>query len=201
VPLLRCTHCHEESNESRIAIDSDCMLCEEGTLVEVDGWDDDVEAGSEPVVKTEVGAGPQLAIARAGARKIHREFKITAPPVDVEALARRVGFQLAFDVALGSLSGRLRGKRIEIAPCGFQRRRFMIAHELGHHFLGKPHESGPHVETEVNAFAGELLVPGPWLKAALAETTETGALAQRFKVSEQVLEIAAKNHRLRSKLT
>jgi hypothetical protein len=184
-----------------MAIDSECMLCEEGTLVEVDGWDDDVDTESEPLVKTEVGAGPQLGSARAGARKVHRDFNITAPPVDVDALARQAGFQLVFDVPLGSLSGRLRGTRIEVAPCGYQRRRFMVAHELGHHFLGKPHGSGPHVESEVNAFAGELLVPGPWLKAALDATTETAALAQRFKVSELVVEIAAKNHRLQAKLT
>lgn len=42
-------------------------------------------------------------------------------------------------------------------------KRFSIAHELGHHRLGTTHDQGRSVESEANAFAGELLVPGELL--------------------------------------
>lgn len=199
MPLLRCDHCGEEVQErSRLAIDSDCEACGEGTLREVDEWDELDEAAVE--LKTTVGAGPHIAIARSAARSVLERHGVTRPPAPVEEIAAANGFEVVADVELGQLSGRLIGTRIEIAPCGRHRRRFVVAHELGHHFLKKPHGSGEHVESEVNAFAGELLVPGPFLLAAIAETTVRGQLAHRFDVSNLVLEIAAKNHHVYGRL-
>lgn len=199
--LLRCDYCGSEAEErSRLAIDSDCEACGEGTLREVDEWDELDEGAAEPV-KTAVGAGPQIALARSAARSVLERHGVTGPPSPVQEIAAANGLEVVADIKLGQLSGRLIGTRIEIAPCGRHRRRFVIAHELGHHFLHKPHGSGEHVESEVNAFAGELLVPGPFLLAAVTETTELGQLAHRFEVSHIVLEIAAKNHQVYDRLT
>lgn len=81
------------------------------------------------------------------------------------------------------------------------RKRFSIAHELGHHFLGTTHGSGPTVEPEADAFAGELLVPGPLLRAAIGGGSSVDDLRQRFQVSRQVIEIAAETHKLGDRIS
>ena len=199
MPQLRCTECeHELYETSRLAIGRDCPECEEGEMVEI--TDDDVLDEPEPLVKTRVGEGAQVSLARAAARKVLEDQGIVRPPVRVEDIAARAGFAVVESKTLGRLSGRLREDRIEVAPSGRNRRRFVIAHELGHHFLGKPHGSSRYVEQEVNAFAGELLVPGPWLLTAIKEMDEARLLAVRFQVSTQVLDIAAGNHGCRDRI-
>ena len=79
--------------------------------------------------------------------------------------------------------------------------RFSVAHELGHHFLNTAHGDGDSAEQEADAFAGELLVPGPMLRAAMETVTDRTQLRGRFKVSRDVLEIAARTHHLSDRLT
>lgn len=199
MPLLRCTVCDNEVLEgSYLSVGGECLECEEGELVEARELEDGEEGaptlGAGPSVPP---AKPELALARAAARKVLNRSRVDSPPVPVEQLARSAGFEIVERRSLGRLSGRLVGTRIEVAPCHRHRRRFVIAHELGHHFLGKPHKSGPYVEQEVNAFAGELLIPGPFLTETLERETHRRALARIFDVSEQALEIAAGAHNLR----
>ena len=140
--------------------------------------------------------------AREMARRVLRERIITAPPVQVRALARLEGLEVVEVETLGSLSARLIDNRIELVASDPEvRKRFSIAHELGHHFLGTTHGSGPMVEREADAFAGELLVPGHLLRTAVDEGARLDDLRQRFQVSRQVIEIAAQTHRLGDRLS
>jgi hypothetical protein len=200
LPHLRCSICENESTEaSSLAIGAECLECEEGEMLEIDL--DEEPQSVEPLVKTTVGSAPQLGAAREAARALLKERRVARPPVDVEQIARARGLRIVERRGLGSLSGRLVDSTVELAPCSRHRRRFVVAHELGHHELRKPHGSGAHVEPEVNAFAGELLVPGPFLLSELKQVTEIERLKQRFDVSGQVLRIAASNHRVGERLT
>jgi hypothetical protein len=60
-------------------------------------------------------------------------------------------------------------------------KRFSIAHELGHHRMQTLHSQGRRVETDANAFAGELLVPGPKLFEALRSTLESWPVCSRSR--------------------
>lgn len=201
MPTLRCVEpecSHEWFQPSWLAVGEVCPECEsESELV-----DDEPGLEDSPALAiTETQTAPQVAHARACARKLLRDHQVTEPPVPVPALARRADLEVARQ-SLGELRGRLRGNTIELAR-GFppQAERFVIAHELGHHTMGTTHESGPHIETEADAFANELLVPGPMLHEALLHTTDRGELRSLFAVSRPVLEIAARYHKATAKLT
>jgi len=140
--------------------------------------------------------------AREKARQVVREHGFVRPPVVVHKIARDLGFEVRQGTNLGRLSARLAAKVIELNPDEpAVRQRFSVAHELGHHFLGSRHGDGEIAEREANAFAGELLVPGPMLNAAMGTTTDAAALRKKFAVSRQVLQIAAEHHKLDSRLT
>lgn len=196
MPYLRCSVCECEVFErSVLAVGAECTECEEGEMLEVD---EDLKVEATVVRKPEPRA--HLAVPREAARRLLAEQGVRRPPVPVERLAGALGLSIVERRNLGTLSGRLVDTTIEVAPCSRNRRRFVVAHETGHHVLRRPHGSGPTVEQEVNAFAGELLVPGGMLAAAVRETTDAGELARRFEVSRQVLEIAAGVHRLGDRL-
>lgn len=206
--MLRCTNLeceHEWTVASRLAIGSECPICESETI-EVTDFDDpperqQVATGPARIERANTGDGPRIAWARGVAIKLLRDNKITAPPVPVPALARRVGLELEPRGSLGSLRARLRGNSIEYdkntAPAVI---RFPIAHEVGHHCMGTTHQSGPFVEEEANAFANELLVPGHMLHAALLTTGVERELRAKFQVSGQVLQIAAQYHKVTAKI-
>jgi Zn-dependent peptidase ImmA (M78 family) len=93
------------------------------------------------------------------------------------------------------------------------RRRFTLAHEIGHYILhrklvqdgvdddrayrstqaGKYHNTliGPREETEANKFAASVLMPFDLIKQVASEesTMSAGVLARRFGVSEHAMEI------------
>jgi Zn-dependent peptidase ImmA (M78 family) len=94
------------------------------------------------------------------------------------------------------------------------RRRFSVAHELGH-FLNGPEpfdHSTTHVDTrpsylnphnrqerEADEFAAELLMPLPWLKQDVSVFgLDVPALARRYEVSEQAMWIQLIDHKLAS---
>jgi len=203
MPLLRCTDedCgHRWSQRSYLAVGEDCPICGEPS-VEV-GVDDERPAELN-IVSTrlrEERAHPGHA--REKAREVLRQHGIARPPVVAHSIARTFGFEVRQSHQLGKLSARLVGQAIEVnADDPPVRQRFSVAHELGHHFLGTRHGEGPLSEQEANAFAGELLVPGHMLESAMERTTDTLELMKTFKVSRQVLEIAAKHHKRFDRLT
>jgi ribosomal protein S24E len=131
---------------------------------------------------------PRYRVARESARRLLQLYKLTAPPVDVEAIVRARGLTLAKVEVEGHLSAQLYAEAREIVVNTHQRsigrQRFSIAHELGHwelaHYLleelppdtrgfagayegeGESEGRSP-VEIEANVFAAELLMPTAWI--------------------------------------
>jgi hypothetical protein len=200
MPLLRCTDedCgHQWSARTHLAVGAECEECGAETVVV--GVDDD----GPPVAKPDgVDERAHPGYAREKARKVAREHGFTQPPVVVDAIARQLGFAVKRSRNLGTLRARLVDQLIEVnAEEPVVAQRFSVGHELGHHFLGSVHGDGPAAEREADAFAGELLVPGPMLRHAMETTTDAGDLRRLFKVSRDVLEIAARHHKLSDRLT
>jgi Zn-dependent peptidase ImmA (M78 family) len=145
-------------------------------------------------------------------------------PVNVEAIARSLGLNVV-EADLGpDVSGLLvfNGAKGEVyihKKDPEVRRRFTIAHEIGHHYLRHQFESGTHVhvdrgnyisqrgprssdgidpkEVEANQFAASLLMPSKMLRARIAKIPKAkplldhhvSLLARDFKVSEQAMTI------------
>lgn len=123
------------------------------------------------------------------------------PPVDVEAIAAGVGI---FDISWGEiddsavlLAGPVTGTwGVLLKRSGtLQRRRFSIAHEVGHLVLGivgteRFYRSRIAARAEQNAeeracdyFAACLLMPRPWVLERAAGDITAAQLARRFGVS------------------
>ncbi len=153
-----------------------------------------------------------------------REHKILKPPVDVEVIARKEGAKVVFQDLEPHVSAVL-VQRDKTATIGVNalhhpnRQRFSVAHELGHYLM---HADRPTVfvdemlvhfradatsqpvdqrESEANAFAAALLMPGDWLKKdlrgqnidALFGDLPLEKLARRYRVSQQALSIRLMN--------
>lgn len=169
--------------------------------------------------------------ADAEALRILRGASITSPPVDVDRLAKELGATILKDDLDPEVSGLLyrRPNSTVIAvnrDHAETRRRFTIAHELGHLCLhdGRPlivdhvvrarinlrdHRSSlatNREEIEANRFAATLLMPSDFiheqiplvLKRELGEHGTIEALARKFGVSAQAMEIRLANLGLRA---
>jgi hypothetical protein len=204
MPLLRCVDedCgHEWYEPSRLAEGADCIECGGPTVLM--GRDAIEDINATEVEDLESPARPRLAYARQAANALLSRLEmISAIPIPVEEIASRQGLTIRSVPTLGALQARLVGDTIEVAQGSrLVVKRFSIAHEIGHHYMNTAHGEAPGVESEANAFAGELLVPGKRLLEALAKTTDTATLASWFQVSLQVIRIAAENHRKGGVLT
>ncbi len=80
------------------------------------------------------------------------------------------------------------------------RRRFTIAHEIGHLLMGHActnnQDDGSHNEREANLFAGELLVPTKFIKKDFPKMNNLQELSKLYRVSTQVLTIKLMDTRL-----
>ena len=137
---------------------------------------------------------------------------ISKPPVDVERVAKLLGFKVVpYDFDDPTVSGMLvlEDEVRAIAVNRVQhrhRQRFTVAHELGHFLSGhEDYDATDFVERrkfyvdesfaahdpneqEANEFAAELLMPSDMLKQDLATgMRDAQQLAQRYQVSEQAL--------------
>ena len=144
---------------------------------------------------------------------------INDPPVDVEQLARCLGVRIE-PADLGEDCSGILVRTEQSAVIGVNlmhhpnRRRFTIAHELGHHVLHRPGtyvdrafyrnvESGSGTikeERAANQFAAALLMPASWVKQAaeeyrldLGDDTSLLALAEQFGVSSQAMSFRLTN--------
>jgi len=142
---------------------------------------------------------------------------LTDPPVDVEALAAKLGAEILrveLDPDVAGFLFRSATRRVIVANSrdGETRLRFTIGHELGHLLLHRPEEvhidsmalhavsrresgsTGVVPEVEANAFSANVLMPADWLRADLDkdefDLSQEGALerlAQRYNVSVQAM--------------
>lgn len=150
------------------------------------------------------------------AAKLLREFELLSVPVDVEAVAVRLGARVVFDDLEDDVSGfLLREKGVSTIAINKQhhpnRQRFTLAHECGHLFL-HAHEgdrlwldktlffrdgsnSGDQfAEIQANQFAAGLLMPKELLREHLGEEGPVNdfdvvRLALRFQVSERAMTV------------
>jgi Zn-dependent peptidase ImmA (M78 family) len=145
---------------------------------------------------------------------------ITKPPVPVDTLARTEGIRLAFDSIGGDDISGILYRRDEAAVMVVNahhhphRKRFTIAHEIGHYVLHKADAyldgkaavrfrdgasamGTDREEREANGFAASLLMPAAWLDVRFRDLV-TGSpsvdedqavvrLAEEFDVSQQAL--------------
>lgn len=140
------------------------------------------------------------------------------PPVNVEAVIRGLGIELDKKAALDPrISGQIErteggGFRISTNRADpYFRQRFTMAHELGHFLLhrgrigdgidddrayrstevGKYHNTkiGRAEETEANRLAALILMPSELVRKECGYASSIDALAKRFQVSRQAMEI------------
>jgi Zn-dependent peptidase ImmA (M78 family) len=162
---------------------------------------------------------PRYTIARRKARELLLEGKVETPPVPVEQLAALVGATIRYEPFAGELSGMVHrsasGVIIGVNSMHAKtRRRFTIAHELGHFLLHRNEEL--HIderfpigfrselsskaldaaEIEANQFAAELLMPTALIADHVRSLprnmdieTAVSRLAHRYEVSEQAMTI------------
>lgn len=148
---------------------------------------------------------PQEYTAQTAARDALRiaQYKtLDTKPLDVEALVSALGIRLQPEIMDNDISGYLRASNgdwiIGVNSLHHpNRRRFTIAHELGHYFLHRhignfedralfrrERQSNPQ-EWEANDFAASLLMPSSDFRMALANTNgDLEAVARQFGVSK-----------------
>jgi Zn-dependent peptidase ImmA (M78 family) len=153
------------------------------------------------------------------AQKLLQQYSVRIPPVDVSLIANRSGLSVSEIELDDDVWAVLDPDRKEIfirAQDHDNRKRFSLAHELGHFFLG--HCNGLHiekayrnsksieglytVEIEANQFAADLLMPAVFIAdkmKAIVDKTKVNidelvkSFATDFNVSSQAMEIRLKN--------
>ena len=126
-------------------------------------------------------------------------------PVPVEKVAEKMGLEVVEFPFHDNISGLLKKEEGIIGVNKNQhpvRRRFTIAHELGHFLLGHGMENPQDEivdghfaksdlrEREANVFASALLMPSAWvIEAVKKEGLDIEKLAPMFEVSKQALTI------------
>ena len=140
-------------------------------------------------------------------------MRIVGAPVSLQKVIEHLQKTRALDVRRIEASEKVSGLLVvsnqldtEYATIGFNanhpwcRRRFTIAHEIGHLLLGHTcnDDDGDdsHNETEANFFAAELLMPRKILKKDFAISPEIPTLARLYRVSDQSLSIQLMTARL-----
>lgn len=162
---------------------------------------------------------PRKGFARQLARKLLKDCGIQKPPVNIKQIVSQLGYIYIevpnFPDEVDALFLEQNDEQYAAVNANHHphRRRFSLAHELGHVQMGhtleyydepssldnppteKRHsERERHLETEASAFAGELLVPLEMLKVEFKRTKDIDALAEIFFVSPHVISIATMDH-------
>lgn len=162
----------------------------------------------------------RYALARKKAAELLDRNGVNAPPVPVERLARLCGADIRFEPFDGTLSGMVHRRADGSAVIGVNaihantRKRYTIAHEIGHlllHDTDSTHiDEGTPIgfrnslsstalderEIEANQFAASLLMPESFIRAELERTPFPytiddliSGLAERYQVSVQAMSI------------
>lgn len=146
--------------------------------------------------------------ARLKAQGILKMYKISTPPIKVEEVAEYLGFKVVpfdFPENISAITKIIDGVKVigVNKKHHSSRRRFSVAHELGHFLCG--HETYTHETTivepekkysdpryqqekEADEFAAELLMPESMLKIdVLQNRLKAEDIARKYEVSEQAL--------------
>lgn len=161
-------------------------------------------------------SSPRLPEARHAAKSLLKSAKLTAPPVQINQLVPLI--KQTFDITVrgvpddmfsgkGDAITQLRGEFTFIIyndSRAVVRKRFSVAHELGHLYLGHLHgnssidfNSENYDEMEANTFAAYLLMPPDLLRKDIkAGMTNPEDLATKYQVSLDALWLQLKNTNL-----
>ncbi len=111
------------------------------------------------------------------ARRLRGELDLGPPPIDVSALALRLGVSKVVARSIqgdGRLETLAQDRVIVVdATAGKARQRFTIAHELGHFLLAREDIRTLDLQAQerfCNAFAAALLMPDDWLLSRTRES-------------------------------
>jgi Zn-dependent peptidase ImmA (M78 family) len=189
-----------------------------GATGDYGSWCQPVGMTSEQYGSMAVATMPSLDEIEAAAERVLQRTGIDAPPVNPTRVAEALGYQvraaLFRDPDLsGCVSVQDGVTLIEVSALdGAARRRFTIAHEIGHAQLHlRDARTGAFTDTprhqrlasiapgadpsEVNAnqFAAALLMPRDWVEQAFARDRDVATLARRFHVSLDAMTFRLKN--------
>ncbi len=149
-----------------------------------------------------------------------KALRITEAPVDVNKIAKYLGFMvIPYDFPEGVKGMMTVEEDNSIKAIGVNKshpeylQRYTIAHELGHYLNGHKHidkefidddtkyyDSGFQQEKEADRFAAELLMPVEYLEQDLKQWgIDIKKLTEKYKVSEQALWIRLTTLRLAEK--
>lgn len=161
---------------------------------------------------------PRVGYIRTVARKLLERHGIKAPPVDLQKLVESEGLEYQevnyfppdVDAMIIPIEGRIvAAVNLNQSP---NRRRFSLAHELGHHFLHQDRSvleerttidsgdvrqcrnSKDVYEMEADIFASELLIPLAFLKSVYTKGMSIPDVAEIFMVSEAAASVAISKH-------
>lgn len=167
---------------------------------------------------------PRFSLARRKATDLLRRANVTSVPVPVEDLAAVMGARIRYEAFDGEMSGMVLRSPDGSAVIGINarhsqlRRRFSVAHEIGHLVLHE--DEALHVdawtpfayrtdkssqgtdprEIEANQFAAELLMPEQQIKRDVSDLADLEAedvvdrMADKYQVSAQAMTLRL--HRL-----
>jgi hypothetical protein len=164
-------------------------------------------------MESDSNLGPRRKSARDLAKKVIKDTKITQAPVSlqviIEHLQKEYNLELAkvdFSVGVSGLLIRCTELDKEYFTIGFNqnepwcRRRFTIAHEIGHLLFGHTCSKNKGIpsdnEKEADEFAGELLIPTMLIKKDFVKISNIPELSKLYRVSEQAMSIKILNSRI-----
>ncbi len=150
--------------------------------------------------------GARKKLAKTLAQKLVKSVKVKAAPVSLQQVIEHLQVEHELSVRRIEVGDKVSGLLVackdvdgEYATIGFNgnhpwcRRRFTIAHEIGHLLLGHAcndrQDDGSHNETEANIFAAELLMPLSLIKKDFASLHDVGELSKLYRVSAESVTI------------
>jgi Zn-dependent peptidase ImmA (M78 family) len=160
-----------------------------------------------------INLGPRKASAKNLARKLIKDAKIQEAPVSLQKIIEHLQLSHKLYVEKASFATEVSGLIVkckavdsEYYVLGFNenhpwcRRRFTIAHEIGHllfgHVCKKESEDNSGNEKEADIFAAELLIPKELIKKDFLKTPNIPELSKLYRVSGEALSIKLGEDRL-----
>lgn len=165
------------------------------------------------MVNDELDFGPRRKSARDMAKHLIKKAKIIAAPISLQVIIEHIQTQVDLVVAKINLSKGVSGLLVrchdldtEYFTIGFNqnepwcRRRFTIAHEIGHLLFGHVCSRNGGIkddnEKEADEFAAELLIPTAMIKKDFPKLKDVPSLSKLYRVSAEAMAIKIGNCRL-----